>query len=160
LNLRQLFVVYRKELTDHRRDRRAIFSAAFGVVLGPVVIGLMLTQIAKDRNAAEDISIPIAGAAYGPALVDWLKQQPGVTDEEAPAAAETAVRDGSLAVAVVISKDFEEDFSQAKPAEVRFVYDSSQNKLRPKIDRVRRLLQGYSGTMGALRGRYQGLCGR
>ena len=151
MNWRQFFVIFRKELTDHRRDRRAIFSAAFGVVLGPLLIALMLTQIAKDRNSAEDISIPIAGAAYAPTLVNWLGQQPGVTIEQAPADAETAVRDGSTAIAVVISEDFEDDFSQAKPAGVKFVYDGSQNKLRPKIDRVRRLLQGYSATMGALR---------
>jgi sodium transport system permease protein len=56
-----------------------------------------------------------------------------------------------MEIAVVIGEDFEDDFSQAKPAEVKLIYDGSQNKLRPKIDRVRRLLQGYSATMGALR---------
>lgn len=151
MNWQQLFVIFRKELTDHRRDRRALFSASFGVVLGPLLIALMLTQIAKDQTAAQDISIPIAGAVHAPSLVDWLGQQAGVSIEEAPEDAEAAVRAGALDFAVIVSADFQDDFSQAKPAEVKLVYDGSETKLRAKIERIRRLLNGYSSTMGALR---------
>ncbi len=151
MNWRQLLVIVRKELTDHSRDRRALFSASFGVIFGPVIIAVMLTQLAKDQTAAEDISIPISGAAYAPTLVTWLEQQAGVTVEEAPEEAEAAVRDGSLDLAVVIDEDFPQDFSEAKPAGVKLIYDGSQNKLQAKISRTRQLLNGYSGTMGALR---------
>lgn len=151
MNWRQLFVIFRKELTDHRRDRRALLSASFGVIIAPLMIGLMLTQLAKDQTAAKDIAIPIAGAEYAPALVDWLTQQAGVTIEEAPEDAEAVVRAGDLDIAVIVSDDFRDDFSEAKPAEVKLVYDGSEPKLRAKIDRVRRLLSGYSATIGSLR---------
>lgn len=151
MNWRQLLVIVRKELTDHGRDRRALLSASVGVVLGPLLIAFMLTQLAKDQIAAEDISIPISGAAYAPTLVTWLEQQAGVTVEEAPEAAEAAVRAGTLDLAVVIDKDFQQDFSEAKPAGVKLVYDGSENKLQAKIRRTRQLLNGYSATMGALR---------
>lgn len=151
MNWRQLFVVFRKELTDHRRDRRALLSSAFGVVLGPVIIALMLTQVAKDQSAAKDISIPISGAAYAPTLVSWLQQQAGVTVEDVPEATEAAVREGSMDIVVLIDENFQDDFSQAKSAEIKLVFDSSEDKLRSKIDRIRRLLSAYSSTMGALR---------
>jgi sodium transport system permease protein len=80
VNWQQFFVIFRKKLTDHRRDRWALFSASFGVVLGPLLIGLMLTQIAKDQTAAQDISIPIAGASHAPSLIDWLRQPAGRLD--------------------------------------------------------------------------------
>lgn len=151
MNWRQVLVIVRKELTDHRRDRRALLSASFGVFFGPLIIAVMLTQIAKDQIAAEDISIPISGAAYAPTLVTWLEQQAGVTVEEAPEEAEAAVRAGTLDLAVVIDEDFQQDFSEAKPAGVKLVYDGSENKLQAKIRRTRQLLNGYSSTMGALR---------
>lgn len=151
MNRRQVLVVVRKELTDHRRDRRALLSASFGVFFGPLIIAVMLTQIAKDQIAAEDISIPISGAAHAPTLVTWLEQQAGVTVEEAPKEAEAAVRAGTLDLAVVIDEDFQQDFSEAKPAGVKLVYDGSENKLQAKIRRTRQLLNGYSSTMGALR---------
>lgn len=111
MSWQQIFVIFRKELTDHRRDRRALFSASFGVVLGPLLIALMLTQIAKDQTAAQDISIPIAGASHAPSLVDWLGQQAGVSIEEAPEDSEAAVRAGTLDFAVIVSDDFQDDFS-------------------------------------------------
>jgi sodium transport system permease protein len=151
LNWRQLLVIFRKELTDHRRDRRALVSASFGVIIAPLMIGLMLTQIAKDQTSAQDISIPIAGAEYAPELVDWLEQQAGVTTEEAPEDSEAAVRAGTLDIAVIVGEDFQDDFREAKPADVKLVYDGSENKLQAKIGRVRRLLNGYSSTVGALR---------
>ena len=151
MNWRQLLVIVRKELTDHRRDRRALLSASFGVFFGPLIIAIMLTQIAKDQLAAEDISIPISGAAYAPTLVTWLEQQAGVTVEEAPAGAEAAVRTGTLDLAVVIDEDFQQDFSEARPASVKLIYDGSENKLQAKIRRTRQLLNSYSSTMGALR---------
>lgn len=151
MNWRQALVIVRKELTDHRRDRRALLSASFGVFFGPLIIAVMLTQIAKDQIAAEDISIPIAGAAYAPTLVIWLEQQAGVTVEEAPEAAEVAVRAGTLDLAVVIDEDFQKDFGEAKPAGVKLIYDGTENKLQAKIRRTRQLLNGYSSTMGALR---------
>lgn len=151
MNWRQLLVIFRKELTDHRRDRRALISASFGVIIAPLMIGLMLTQLAKDQTAAQDISVPIAGAEYAPELVEWMTQQAGVTTEEAPVDAEVAVRAGDLDIAVVVSEDYREDFREAKPADVQLIYDGSDPKLRPKIDRIRRLLGGYSATIGSLR---------
>ena len=151
MNWRQLLVFVRKELTDHRRDRRALLSASVGVVIGPLLISFMLTQIAKDQIAAEDITISIAGAAYAPTLVTWLEQQAGVTVEDAPAEAEAAVRAGTLDLAVVIDEDFQQDFSESRPALVKFIYDGSENNLRAKISRTRQLLSGYSATTGALR---------
>lgn len=151
MNGRQALVIFRKELTDHRRDRRALLSASFGVFFGPLIIAFMLTQIARDQLAAEDISIPIAGAAYAPTLVTWLEQQAGVTVEQAPEDAEAAVRAGRLDLAVVIDEEFQQDFSEAKPAGVKLVYDGSENKLQAKIRRTRQLLNGYSSTLGALR---------
>ena len=57
--LHQMLVVMRKELKDSLRDRRALFSIAFSIIVGPVLIGFMMNRIADrqrtGRNCAGDI---------------------------------------------------------------------------------------------------------
>ena len=76
--MRQVIVVFRKELTDSLRDGRALFSIGFTIVLGPLLIGFMMNRVAERQREAEQIEIPIAGQQHAPALVDWLRQQSGV----------------------------------------------------------------------------------
>ncbi len=129
----------------------ALFSAAFGAFVGPVLITLMLTQLAEDRTQADNIEIPIAGAQSAPALVDWLGQQAGITTTDAPDDAEAKVREGDPEFALIIDEDFRERFSKGKPAEVKIVFDGSENSVRDKVGRIRGLVGHYSGAMGSLR---------
>ena len=46
---RQLLVVFRKELRDSSRDRRAILAIVIGVLVGPAVIGLILGPLAETQ---------------------------------------------------------------------------------------------------------------
>ena len=48
-SVHQTLIVIRKELRDSLRDRRALFSIAFSIVVGPVLIGFMMNRIA-DRQ--------------------------------------------------------------------------------------------------------------
>ena len=149
--LRQIFVVFRKELVDSLRDRRAIYSIVFTVFLGPTLVGFMMNQLADRQREAENVTIPIVGDEYAPALVEWLRQQGGVEIVEGPENAEEAVRTEKVDFVLIISPDFTEDFRVSRPAGVRIVSDSSRNAARPQVQRVRQLLQRYGGEIGSLR---------
>jgi sodium transport system permease protein len=147
----QAIVVFRKELTDSLRDGRALFSIGFTIVLGPVLIGFMINRVAERQREAEQVSIPVAGQEHAGALVEWLRQQSGVQIVSAPADPEAAVREGLADVVLIIPDDYAERFRASRPARVKIVADSSRNTARPTIERVRRLLQRYSGEIGSLR---------
>jgi sodium transport system permease protein len=149
--LRQLFVVFRKELRDSARDRRAILAIVISVLVGPAVIGFMVNRLADRQRQAEQIVIPVVGAANAPALVDWLRAQWGVTVMDGPRNPEEAVRDGTLDLVLVIPSDFAERFRTSRAAPVRLVSDSSRESAAPQVRRVKELLGAYSGQMGALR---------
>jgi sodium transport system permease protein len=149
--IRQAFVVFRKELTDSLRDGRALFSIAFTIVLGPLLIGFMMNRVAERQREAELVEIPVAGQEHAPALVDWLRQQSGVQVVDAPPNPEAAVRDRQADVVLIIPDDYAERFRASRPARVKLVADSSRTSARPTIERVRRLLQRYSGEIGSLR---------
>ena len=148
---RLLLVVLRKELLDASRDRRAISTILFSAIFGPVLVGFMLNRIADRQRVAEDVTIPIVGAEYAPALIDWLKQQAGVTIIPGPHDAEAAVRDRGEDVVVIISPEFSKKFKSALPAEVQIVSDGSRNTSRPKVGRVKSLFSRYSSEIGSMR---------
>ena len=149
--LHQAFIVIRKELKDSLRDRRALFSIAFSIVVGPVLIGIMMNRIADRQRESEQISLPVVGQQHAPAFVAWLRQQAGVTIVRGPASAEQAVRDRQHDVVVVIASDFAEKFRASRPATVTIVADTSRNAARPTLERARRLIQRYNAEIGALR---------
>src|SRR4051794_22567739 len=90
--VRQAVVILRKELRDSFRDRRALFSIFFGAIFFPVVITLMMNRVADRARDAETLAIPVLGAENAPALIDWIRQQDGVTVVDPPAEPELAVR--------------------------------------------------------------------
>jgi sodium transport system permease protein len=147
----QTWVVMRKELRDAFRDRRAIYSVLFGALFGPVLVAVMINAIADRQREVEDVRIPVVGMEHAPVLVGWLRQQAGVEVVAGPADAEAAVRDRSEDVVVVIPHDYASSFRASKPIEVRVVSDGSRSATRPRVQRVRRLLERYSSEVAGMR---------
>ena len=149
--LRQLWIVFTKELRDGLRDRRSIMSVLVVATLMPTLFGSMFTVMASRAKDAEQIKLPVVGAENAPAFIDWLKQQSGVEVVAAPADPEEAVRQRKEDVVLVIDKDFTKDLARAVPATVKLVSDSTRDSARRKVERARMLLAVYSGKLGALR---------
>ena len=149
--LRQVFVVFRKELKDSLRDRRALFPIIFSIIVYPALISFMMNRVAAGERQVEDITLPVVGRANAPAFVDWLGQQAGVHIVDGPANPEDAVRTQKEAVVLVIPKDFAEHFRASKPSTVKVISDSSRTIERGKAERVRRLVIRYNAEIGSLR---------
>ena len=149
--LRQTLIVCRKELRDSLRDRRALWSILFSVVIGPVLVGFMMNRLADRQRDADVVRIPVVGMDRAPALVNWLNQQGGVHVVEGPAEAEKAVREQREAVVVIVPDDFAERFRSSRPAPLQLVADSSRNDVGPSVQRVQLLLQQYAAEISSLR---------
>jgi sodium transport system permease protein len=151
MNLTQLLVVVRKELKDWSRDRRSIITVLISSLLAPGIIGVMFMQLASRQRQVEDVKIPIVGAQHAPAFVDWLSQQAGVEVVRFDGDATEAVRMRQEDVVLVITDKFARNFSTSRPAQIRMINDSSSNNSRPKVQRIRGLLQRYASEIGSLR---------
>jgi sodium transport system permease protein len=148
---KQILVVIRKELRDWSRDRRSIITVLVSSLLAPGLIFFLFNSMASRQRSIEDVVIPVVGAANAPALVDWLRQQAGVTITEGPRDPEDAVRTRREDAIIVIPDNFSKNFAASKPAQIRLVADSSSQNSRPKVQRVRGLLQRYGSEIGSLR---------
>ena len=142
--------ILRKELIDHVRDRRSIFSGLLMPLLGPLMLLGVFALLASWLREDRPLKMPVAGAKNAPTLVAFL-QRNGALIETAPADYEAQVREGKLDFALSVPEDYGKEFEAGRSAPLQIVEDTSQNKARPQVMRARRLLELYVRRMSALR---------
>lgn len=146
--------VARKELREAVRDRRALASALLYAVWGPLVMGLALVALARDRGAESPLTVAIDPQA-APALSSFLTER-AVKVIPPPEDVAAAIRTKRLPVAVVVDDTYAEEFLQTRPALVTILFDGSWNDSKNRAARVRTLLAEYgrrvSDTRLILRG--------
>lgn len=157
--LNRIWIVARKEFIDNLRDRRSVSSSLLTSVFTPMMIIAMIvvlgSTILKDTSESP-LYLPVQGAEYAPGLIEYLEQR-NVIISEAPADPEHAVREGELALVLVISPEYGEAFQKGEPAPVQVVMDSSRQSAMAQVERARSIVSGYSQTLAILRLQARGI---
>jgi sodium transport system permease protein len=144
------FVVFRKELIDGLRDRRSVLSALMFPLMFPLLITFMFNKIAERDREADDIIIPVVGAARASDMIDWFERR-GYAVIDGPGDAQAAVLDKVHDFVLVIPDDFAEQFAEGRTADVELVYDGARKEASKGVGRVRSLVREYGRLMGNLR---------
>lgn len=150
---RAIFTVMRKELRDFARDRRTfLLTLLTAPLLYPLLfLGMnKLTNLRAETQLDKDLSIPVEGMARAPNLVAFLASR-GINATEAPADIEVLIRNQREDLALVIDKEFANDWHAGKPAKVEIVADTTRRTGDVQIARVRSVLNEYGQSVGSLR---------
>jgi sodium transport system permease protein len=148
-----LFTVWKKELTDAVRDRRAL---ALAVLMGPLLMPALVLgmgALVKHRITGQmekPLAVPVVGAANAPNLVAWLQGQ-NIVVEPAPADPDAEIRSERKDVILRIDPKFGEQWRGSMPAVVEILHDSSRQDAQIPVERLQTLLQNYGQGVGALR---------
>ncbi len=145
-----LRAVVAKEMVDALRDRRSLMSALIFPLVGPILVGVMLTTVSKTFAADEDEELPVAGAQHAPELVAFLRNA-GLAIVDPPDDPDTAVRDGDVDAVLIIDADYGEAFIAGRPAPVRLVVDRSRTSASALRRRVTGTLGAYGSKLASLR---------
>jgi len=154
-----LAIVFRKEVRENLRDRRALInSLLLGPLLFPVLfVGLMwFLESAEQERAEKTLELPVMGAQYAPSLIRFLEQQGAVIQPD-PENPEDMVRNQEVPVVIRILPEFAENWEQGIPAPIEVISDISRQESNVPIRRVKRLLLGYGQQIGALRLQLRGI---
>jgi sodium transport system permease protein len=151
VSLAPVIVVARKELTDAFRDRRSLYTMLLTALCGPLLISFILKEQTVEKQAADELRLPVAGRENAPVLMRWLEQQSGVDVLPAPPDPEAAVGERQEDVVLVIRNDFMDDFRDSKSAQVQVFSDSTRTSARPKVKRLVLLLDQFSAEIAGLR---------
>jgi sodium transport system permease protein len=154
-----LLTVFRKEVRENLRDRKAVFnSVLLGPVLFPVLfIGLAYFATSKQMERAEQVlEVPVVGAEHAPNLVNFLEQQGMVVLDEVEDP-EEQVRSQVVPVVIRIPEAFGEEWAAGRPAIVEVIADPSRRESETPMRRVQALLAGYSAQIGTMRLQLRGV---
>lgn len=148
-----VFTVARKELLDLFRDRRTLLiSLLMGPLLMPVLISAIGVLASKrvDTQTQKPLDLAVVGAERAPNLVAWLGSN-NIVVKAPPDDPDEAIRNQSHDVILRIGEDFEKEWKGSTPATVEILHDSSRADADIPVERVEKLLEGYSQGVGALR---------
>jgi sodium transport system permease protein len=146
------WVVFRKELIDALRDRRTLFMVLLSsVAIGPLVLIALSALVAGIEKRAEERTILVAGIEHAPTLRNYLERQT-YRIEVAPVDYEASLKNQSLGDPVlVVGKDFEADLARGEAPLLEIVSSSGNQRASASVNRLNRLLHGFSTEHATLR---------
>ena len=121
--MRGLTTVFRKEVRENIRDRRALFNS---LLLGPLLFPLLFVgmmwflQSAEQERAEQSLELPVVGAEYAPNLVRYLEQQGAIIQPE-PEDPEAMVRAQETPVIIRILPEFPDRWAKGLPAPIEVI---------------------------------------
>jgi sodium transport system permease protein len=124
---RPILVVFAKEVLDNVRDRRSLLVALIYPLLGPILLGLMISMVTKVTVAGRDagIGLIVQGGERAPGLIAYLEGR-GVHVRATKNDPFDAVSRGEVEAALVISEDFSADFQAQRTASIKIIANSSR----------------------------------
>ena len=153
--MKRCIVVFRKELIEALRDRRALGMLIFFVVMYPVILGITLNNIIKrsTKVSSEISELVVIGAAQVPTLLAQLKQnnivvteRPDMNDADISDLLRLRTHIGVLR----IGPKFGEAYQSMRPARIELWFDSAADH-QPKLRRLENLLRTYNANIAAAR---------
>jgi sodium transport system permease protein len=157
--MKGLATVFRKEVRENIRDRRALFNS---LLLGPLLFPLLFVgmmwflESAEQERAEQTLELPVVGAAFAPSLIRYLEQQGTVIQPE-PEDPEALVRNQETPVVLRILPEYPEQWALGLPAPVEMIIDPSRQESNAAIRRVKGLLAGYGQQIATLRLQLRGV---
>ncbi len=124
---RRVFVVFAKEAVDNARDRRSLLVALIYPLLGPILLGILISAIVDvvTVQPEEKLVLPIAGMEHAPELISFLRRR-NVHVIPSPSDPVRAVQEGAHEGILVITPAFAEHFAADETASVEVVVNSSR----------------------------------
>jgi sodium transport system permease protein len=151
--LSALLTVMRKEVRDFVRDRRTFFLTLFiSPLLYPLIfLGIgKLSELRKETQLDKPLELPVVGIERAPNLIAFLASH-GINGKAAPADIEDRIRAQQVDVALVIDKEYADDWRAGRPAKLELVTDTTRRNADVPTARVREALSRFSQAVGALR---------
>jgi sodium transport system permease protein len=147
-------VVFRKELKDALRDKRALRMAFLPpIYFVAIFVGLVIfaVNIANDKKVSGITSIPVyvEGEQNLPELVAWLREQ-GADIKPIESGAFQQVKDKKIDFALILSDEAKQKRAKGESAPVWLVYDGANQKLSSSIGFVRSQVYTWGSRVGAV----------
>lgn len=148
--MKQIRIVWLKELKDALRDKRSVMAAMSYAFFGPLLMAGAFFMLISQLTSEKDVEIDLIGAEHAPALVNHLNSL-GIVERTKP------WPEGTQPIVLEIDAKWAEHVATAQPAPVTLTADFSAQKQRAEISRVERAVNSYSQQLGYIRLQMRGI---
>jgi sodium transport system permease protein len=146
------WVVFLKEIRDALRDRRTLMMVLLSsVAIGPIMLLALSALVAGIEKRAEERTVVVVGIEHAPTLRNYLERQTYRIDA-APADYERQLVTKELGDPVlVVGKEFEAELARGEAPRLEIVSSSSNQRAGQSVNRLMRMLRGFSNEHSVLR---------
>ena len=149
-SLNRVKAIFKKEIKDSTRDRRALMMSMLPALLMPILMAFMFHTMAKTKVSTEDLTVQVIGQQNAPDLIGYLKDKE-LSFEDYQGRPKEDIQSKKVKLVLEIPDNYAEKFSKSEAAIVYIHSDVSLDKSRAVERRLNRLLQGYSNSIGTMR---------
>jgi len=147
-----LGTVFRKETIDNLRDRRTLLLGLVYPLLGPILLGVMISLASSVITAKPEkpIRLAVENAEAAPALIQFLKDA-GIESERITGDRDRAVRRGKFDSVLVIPKDYQRRLQDDEAATLQLLIHPARLGSMVGANRVFSLLDEYGRALASKR---------
>ena len=142
--------IFRKELIDGLRDRRALLSVLIFPFFGPLLIVFMLNSLTSSDTIKERLKLPVIGSDYAPTLMEVLEEG-GIDVVDPPTDHRLAIEEGEHSIILEVPPEYPDRFNESRPAPIVLHYDDSRTASKRHIREVQSVLNQYNRQLSAIR---------
>lgn len=157
--IKQIFIVFRKEVLDNFRDKRSVFFALlYGPVLLPMLmIGPMAMGVKKySVDIDQPVVVHMSESEMAPNLVQFLLEQ-NIQVNNAGADFQSKVLSQELDLVIELSPDYVDSISQARFTSIRLYYNKRSDQSEKAFRQVSRALELFNRSLASSRLALRGL---
>jgi sodium transport system permease protein len=152
MSLRNIGIVYRKELTEALRDRRTLVTTFLVPLLMIPVLGVGFTGVMSaviGSAKREKAKVAVIQSEDSPAVVNALKQNPKLNVVPAPEDWKTQVVEKRIRAAVEIPPHFQEDMARGRAGAIKINIYGGELKSEMAAVNVESALKEYRDSIAA-----------
>lgn len=154
MSLRNIGIVYRKELTEALRDRRTLITTFLVPllmipVLGTGFTGVMSAVIGSAKK--EKARVAVIGGGDSPAVVDALKQNPKLNVLQAPGDWQNQVVEKKIRAAIEIPPHFQENLAKGQAGTIKINVYGGELKSEMAASNAESALKEYRDSIATER---------
>src|SRR5262245_7238619 len=154
MSLRNIGIVYRKELTEALRDRRTLITTFLVPLLMIPVLGTGFTSVMSaviGSAKKEKARVAVIGGGDSSAVVDALKQNPKLNVLQAPGDWKNQVVEKKIRAAIEIPPHFQEDIAQGQAGTIKINVYGGELKSEMAAVNVESALKEYRDSIATER---------
>lgn len=143
-----IFVVFRKETLDNLRDRRTLLLGLVYPLLGPILLGAMISLATAVLTSKPDnpVRLGIQNAEAAPRLIQYL-QEHGIEPQALDKDGAKDVRDGRFDTVIVLPTNYGSQLQGEETIAVQILIHPARLGSMVSANRVYALLESFSATL-------------